>query len=127
MNNNSSKADILRAVILSRYKSVRQFAVQMNIPYSTLVTALERGIEGMAYSTVIRICEALMLNPVDFTPLEDGDELSAQITTKKVMGKFNLLNKAGRRKVMDILDDYTKNPLYVKEDAAREQGDDNAV
>ena len=127
MNNNSSKADILRAVILSRYKSVRQFAVQMNIPYSTLVTALERGIEGMAYSTVIRICEALMLNPVDFTPLEDGDELSAQITTKKVMGKFNLLNKAGRRKVMDILDDYTKIPLYVKEDAAREQGDDNAV
>lgn len=127
MNNNSSKADILRAVILSRYKSVRQFAVQMNIPYSTLVTALERGIEGMAYSTVMRICEALMLNPVDFTPLEDGDELSAQITTKKVMGKFNLLNKAGRRKVMDILDDYTKIPLYVKEDAAREQGDDNAV
>ena len=48
MNNNSSKADILRAVILSRYKSVRQFAVQMNIPYSTLVTALERGIEGHA-------------------------------------------------------------------------------
>ena len=127
MNNNSSKADILRAVILSRYKSVRQFAVQMNIPYSTLVTALERGIEGMAYSTVMRICEALMLNPVDFTPLEDGDELSAQITTKKVMGKFNLLNKAGRRKVMDILDDYTKIPPYVKEDAAREQGDDNAV
>ena len=43
--------------------------MEMDIPYSTLVTALERGIEGMAYSTVIRIYDALSLNPVDFSPL----------------------------------------------------------
>ena len=49
------KAEILKGVILSRYKSIRQFAVEMNIPYSTLITALERGVDGMAYSTVIKI------------------------------------------------------------------------
>ena len=36
------KAEILKGVILSRYKSIRQFSVAMNIPYSTLITALER-------------------------------------------------------------------------------------
>ena len=52
-----TKAEILKAEILKQYKSVRQFAIDMEIPYSTLVTALDRGIEGMAYGTVIRICD----------------------------------------------------------------------
>ena len=77
------KAEILKGVILSRYKSIRQFAVVMNIPYSTLITALERGVDGMAYNTVIRICEALSLNPLDFTPLEEGNSLSSQIATRR--------------------------------------------
>ena len=73
--NSKMKAEVLKKVILSRYKSIRQFAVQMNIPYSTLITALERGVDGMAYSTVIRICEALYLNPLDFPPLDEGTSL----------------------------------------------------
>ena len=52
-----TKAEILKAEILKQYKSVRQFALEMGIPYSTLVTALDRGIEGMAYGTVIRMCD----------------------------------------------------------------------
>ena len=84
MEGSTTKAEVLKKVILSQYKSVRQFAVEMDIPYSTLVTALERGIEGMAYSTVIRICDALSLNPVDFSPLDEGDGLSAQITEQDV-------------------------------------------
>ena len=46
-----TKAEILKTEILTQYKSVRQFAIEMEIPYSTLVTALDRGIEGMAYGT----------------------------------------------------------------------------
>ena len=43
-----TKAEILKKEILTQYRSLRQFAIEMEIPYSTLVTALERGIEGMA-------------------------------------------------------------------------------
>ena len=110
------KAEILKKVILSRYKSIRQFAVEMNIPYSTLITALERGVDGMAYNTVIRICEALSLNPLDFTPLEEGNSLSSQISTRRVMDKYWKLNKTGRKKVLDILEDYTKIPEYKAEE-----------
>ena len=52
-----TKAQILKKEILSQYRSVRQFAMDMQIPYSTLVTALERGIDGMAYGTVIKMCK----------------------------------------------------------------------
>ena len=40
-----TKAEILKKEILRQYRSVRQFAMEMNIPYSTLVTALERGMK----------------------------------------------------------------------------------
>ena len=109
------KAEILKGVILSRYKSIRQFAVMMNIPYSTLITALERGVDGMAYSTVIRICEALALNPLDFTPLEEGNSPASQIATGRVMEKYCKLNKAGRKRVLDIMEDYTHIPEYLEE------------
>ena len=73
-----TKAEILKAEILSQYKSVRQFAIEMEIPYSTLVTALDRGIEGMAYGTVIRMCDRLNLNPVDFSPLDKKSPLETK-------------------------------------------------
>jgi predicted transcriptional regulator len=116
MEGSTTKAEVLKKVILSQYKSVRQFAVEMDIPYSTLVTALERGIEGMAYSTVIRICDALSLNPVDFTPLDEGDDLSAQITTKRVMERYSKFNRIGRKKVLEIMDDYGQIEMYTRKD-----------
>lgn len=116
MESGITKAEVLKGVILSKYKSVRQFAVEMDIPYSTLVTALERGIEGMAYSTVIRICEALSLNPVDFSPLDTGEGLSAQITTKRVMERYDRFNRAGRKKVLEIMDDYSQIEMYTRPD-----------
>ena len=86
----------------------------MEIPYSTLVTALERGIEGMAYSTVIRMCENLHLNPIDFSPLDSGGTVSDQITTRKVMDRYNRFNRAGREKIMGIMDDYLQISAYVR-------------
>ena len=110
MDSYASKTLILKKAILSRYKSIRQFAGEMEIPYSTLVTALERGIEGMA----IRMCENLHLNPIDFSPLDSGGTVSDQITTRKVMDRYNRFNRAGREKIMGIMDDYLQISAYVR-------------
>lgn len=102
----TTKADILKKEILAQYKSVRQFSIEMNIPYSTLVTALDRGIEGMAYGTVIRICDRLSLNPVDFTPLDQGANLGDTIIENRVMQQYLQLNKTARDKVLEIMGDF---------------------
>ena len=102
-----TKAEILKKEILKQYRSVRQFALQMNIPYSTLVTALERGIEGMAYGTVIKMCDKLSLNPVDFTSLERDACLGVQLLENRVMQ-----NQAGRDKVLDLMDDFCQIDKY---------------
>ena len=97
-----TKAEILKAEILKQYKSVRQFAIEMEIPYSTLVTALDRGIEGMAYGTVIKMCDRLNLNPVDFTPLSQN----------RVMQYYVKLNKVGRKKALELMEDYAQLDKY---------------
>lgn len=106
------KTEALKKEILKQYRSVRQFALEMSIPYSTLVTALERGIEGMAYGTVIRMCEKLRLNPVDFTSIEDETSLGATLLENRVMQYYVKLNQEGRDKVLGIMDDYVQIEKY---------------
>lgn len=49
----------LRNMILDRYPSLREFAKKADIPYSTLMTVLQRGIGGAGFDTVMRICREL--------------------------------------------------------------------
>ena len=107
-----TKAEILKKEILTQYRSLRQFALEMEIPYSTLVTALERGIEGMAYGTVIRMCGKLNLNPIDFTSLERDTTISEQLLENRVMQYYVKLNQAGRDKVLGIMEDYSEIEKY---------------
>ena len=107
-----NKAEVLKKEILRQYRSVRQFAIEMEIPYSTLVTALERGIEGMAYGTVIKMCDKLSLNPVDFSSLEREASLGAQLLENRVMQNYLKLNQIGRDKVLELMDDFVQIEKY---------------
>ncbi len=63
----------LRNLILDRYKSLRQFALEADIPYSTLMTLLSRDIGGASFDVVVKICRELDLDPMDFEPSERGN------------------------------------------------------
>ena len=110
--NKMTKAEILKKEILGQYRSVRQFAMEMGIPYSTLVTALERGIEGMGYGTVIKMCDKLSLNPVDFSSLERDASLGAQLLENRVMQYYVKLNQTGRDKILELMDDLVQIDKY---------------
>ncbi len=56
----------LRNLILDRYKSLRQFALEADIPYSTLMTLLSRDMGGASFDVVVRICKKLDLDPMEF-------------------------------------------------------------
>lgn len=55
----------LRNLILDQYPSLRQFSKEANIPYSTLMTLLSRGIGGASFDAVIAICKKLGINPLE--------------------------------------------------------------
>ena len=107
-----NKAEVLKNEILRQYRSLRQFAMEMNIPYSTLVTALERGIEGMAYGTVIRMCDKLSLNPVDFSSLERDASLGEKLLENRVMQNYIKLNQEGRDKILELMEDFAQIDKY---------------
>lgn len=54
--------DQLKSHILLRYKSVKEFATEANIPYTTVKSILDRGIDGAKISSVIKICNALRIS-----------------------------------------------------------------
>lgn len=56
----------LRNLILDRYTSLRQFAIEVDIPYSTLMTLLYRDIGGASFDLVIKICRKLEIGPLEF-------------------------------------------------------------
>lgn len=53
----------LRLLILERYPSLRQFALAADVPYSTLLTLLSRGVGGASFDLVVQICNQLNLDP----------------------------------------------------------------
>ena len=61
----------LRNLILDRYQSLRKFAIEAEIPYSTLMTLLSRDVGGASFDVMMKICEALGIDPME---LYDRDE-----------------------------------------------------
>lgn len=56
----------LRNLILDRHASLRQFAMEADIPYSTLMTLLSRDVGGASFDVIIRICKKLGVDPMEF-------------------------------------------------------------
>ena len=51
-----SVEDNLKALILSRYKSLREFCGVIDLPYSTVDSILRRGVENAGVGKIIKIC-----------------------------------------------------------------------
>ena len=59
----------LRELILKRYKSVRAFALENQIPYSTVDNIFKRGLRNIGITTAIKICSSL---EIDIDALAEG-------------------------------------------------------
>ena len=82
----------LKQEILSNYKSIRAFTIELDIPYSTLDSAFKRGIANSSVSTMIQVFCALDLDiesiptgilrhkkSPNMTEAVSGDEITMQI------------------------------------------------
>lgn len=52
----------LKELILKKYKSLREFAIIIDMPYSTLDSVLKRGVNKANISNIINICKELNLS-----------------------------------------------------------------
>ncbi|HGR4598904.1 TPA: XRE family transcriptional regulator [Streptococcus pneumoniae] len=88
--------DKLKQLILSRYSSVKSFAEENGMPYSTVRSILERGIMNANVENAIKICSALGIRPEIFSPL-----LPTQNNHPEILTIYNQLEDPNKEKVLD--------------------------
>lgn len=101
----------LKELIISRYKSLRQFSIEIDLPYTTLSGMLERGIRNAGIQKVIKICQALA---IDTDALADGrieerkvNDEAVTFREKNLLKKYRSIDMNGKETV-----DYVLNDIY---------------
>lgn len=52
----------LKAYILAKYRSIREFTLAIDLPYSTMATIFKRGVSNASIQNIIKICQALHIS-----------------------------------------------------------------
>lgn len=65
----------LKDLILSRYKSIREFTIVVDMPYTTIDSIFRRGVGNSSVSNIIKICKTLGISADE---LADGKIVSVQ-------------------------------------------------
>lgn len=95
----------LQDFILTKYKSVNQFADEAGVAYTTLKGGLSRGIMGMSVQNVIKICNTLN---IDINKLAEGKIETAKKNIPLDIDEFNLINQYravdsfGKQLIVDV-------------------------
>ena len=98
----SSATNKIKQKIEEQYPSVREFARQSGIPHGTIVSALSKGIEGMAWSKVVQMCACLNVDCVTFEPIVPTDLDERQ---KRLLAYYDMLDPKKQAKVMEYIED----------------------
>lgn len=85
----------LKEYILAKYKSIREFVLVADIPYSTVDTILKRGVMNASIGNVLKICSALSISADELAngkivPVENRSE---SIDVGKMLIDYKLSDK----------------------------------
>ena len=116
----------LKALILKRYHSIREFTIDIGIPYTTMDSIFRRGIGNSSVSNVIKICKALKISAdaladgeiVPVRPIPHGTPINDRIEVKEILdstkeqlihsGRVTLdgepIGKTGIESIIDAID-----------------------
>lgn len=95
------KTNLLRNKILEKYNSILAFSRKSGIPYTTLISALNKGIGGTSLKTVVEICRILDLDIRYLLPGKHPETMSSY--QKKLVLSYNELDAFGKEAVDSIL------------------------
>lgn len=91
----------LKNIILSRYKSVNDFANAIGVPQSTIASIFKRGIGKAGVQTVLKIFNALDL---DIESISTGNlRASQRVSDAEFTKKYRALDEHGKKLVDAVL------------------------
>ncbi len=98
----------IKRIVITKYGSIRQFANDIEIPYTTIQSIFNRGINNAGMQNVIKICQAL---GIDTDALAEGkieerkthDNL-VTVSEKEHIKKYRTLSEHGKKMADSFLD-----------------------
>ena len=96
--------ETLKALIFDKYKSVRQFAIEAGIPYTTVKSGLEKGIGGMAVETVIKMCKVLGTTVDELTREDKSQPQQVTLAAHRTDGYDTDLPEEAQEELEHLLD-----------------------
>ena len=115
-----SLEDELRELIINKYRSIRQFSIEANIPATTIQSMLNSGIQNAGVKKVMKICDILGL---ETDALADGyikekvvDSNSITVNELNYIKKYRALDEHGKDMVDTVLQkEYERRTEHAKE------------
>ena len=89
---------LVRDEITRQYRSVRQFAFAVDIPLSTINSALHNGVGGSSFDTVMRICKILGIKAMSIDAA-----LYLTDDTEKLLTQYAKLDDYGRHTISSVM------------------------
>lgn len=88
----------LKDLILSKFKSIREFSNAIGLPYTTVDSILRRGIEKANILNIIKICDVLNI---------DTEELSkGNIVNKKISDSYKNFDSE-KEQILEFYDKFS--------------------
>lgn len=107
----------LKELILSNYKSLREFTLKIGMPYSTLDTILKRGVDKANIINILKICNELNINAdrlangkLESKPI-NCNTLSNEALT--LISNFDKLNDLGKNEANKRVSELTELYKYT--------------
>ncbi|WP_240332500.1 helix-turn-helix transcriptional regulator [Granulicatella sp. zg-ZJ] len=102
----------LKRIIEYRYNSLRAFAIENDIPYTTIRSILERGVMNAKAETVFKICSILGIKPEVFdTSLQDTQKNTLSTTIQSIVDTSIQLEEKRQENVLCYAEEQLKEQL----------------
>lgn len=105
--------ELIASEIKKQFKSVRKFAMHMDIPQTTLFSILKNGVAGTSFETVVKICREL---GIEFVNYSSAVKLDGEILD--IVEKYNFLDNYGAHTVKAIVnaefERCSKSPSFIR-------------
>lgn len=87
--------------------NLKSFAGKIDMPYTTLLSIVNKSVGGAALDNIIKICSGLNISIETLNPYAEhyNDDLSQN---------YKLLNTIGKQKADEYIEDLTANPKYTE-------------
>lgn len=105
------KTEYIKELIKNTGLNLKSFAERSGIPYTTLRSMLERGVENASVNNVIKVCRAL--NICVESLYEQCNNIQLTKEEKLLLDNYNSLNNIGKEKLLDYSNDLIGNVKYI--------------